>query len=76
MNVEIYRLADQDTNLPCICRHIQRHLGEQTLDPEQSKDLKDVANGDNAKGKNCETVHLPDNDSFIHSSMLGLSYYL
>ena len=58
MNVGIYRLADQDTNLPYICRHIQRHLGEQTLDAEQSKDLKDVANGDNAKGKYCETVHV------------------
>lgn len=31
-------------------RHIQKHLGEQTLDAEENKDLKDVADGDNAKG--------------------------
>jgi len=31
-------------------RHIQKHLQEQTGDPAQNKDLKDVANGDNAKG--------------------------
>lgn len=31
-------------------RHIQKHLGQQTGDTEQNKDLRDVADGDNAKG--------------------------
>lgn len=31
-------------------RHIQKHLDEQTLNAEESKDLKDVADGDNSKG--------------------------
>lgn len=83
MNVEIYKLADQDTNLhfliPCICRHIQRHLGEQTLDAEQSKDLKDVADGDNAKGKDCETVHVSLTMTALFTVqylMVSRSYYL
>lgn len=31
-------------------RHIKKHLGEQTLNADGSKDLKDVADGDNSKG--------------------------
>ena len=31
-------------------RHIKKHLGEQTLNANGSKDLKDVADGDNSKG--------------------------
>ena len=42
-----------------LCRHIQKHLGEQTGDTEQNKDLKDVAGGNDAKGKYCDTCAVP-----------------
>ena len=35
---------------PVLVRHIQKHLGEVTGESENNQDVKDVADGDNAKG--------------------------